>query len=207
MSTAAVALPRPITLADQLVGTRSRVTDVGLVLAGVAVVGALAQVEVPLWPVPISGQTLGVMLVGASLGARRAAASMTSYLFLGLAGLPLFAGGTGGPASVLKPSFGFIIGFIVAAAFIGWLAERSWDRHRGLALLGFLGASVIPFLLGVPYMGLVLGQMGLANDPATLVSLGVTPFILGGVVKWLLAASLLPLAWRGVRELDRRAGR
>lgn len=205
--TAAAAFPPALTLADRLVGSRSAVTDAGLVLGGVAVVGALAQVEVPLWPVPISGQTLGVMVVGASLGARRAAAAMTAYLLLGLAGLPIFAGGTGGPMSVAKPSFGFVIGFIFAAAFVGWLAERRWDRHRWLSLLGFLGASIIPFLVGVPYMGVILGRMGLPNDAATLLSLGVMPFILGGVVKWLIAASLMPLAWRAVRELDRRAGR
>lgn len=202
----AVTLPRAVTLADQLVGARSRVTDAGLVLTGVAVVGVLAQIEVPLWPVPISGQTLGVMVVGASLGARRAAASMTSYLLLGLAGLPIFAGATGGLASIAKPSFGFIIGFVFAAAFAGWLAERRWDRRKWYSLLAFLGASIIPFLFGVPYMGFILGRLGMPNDPATLISLGVTPFILGGVVKWLIAASVLPLAWRAVDELDRRSG-
>lgn len=206
MSAAAASFPRVTTLADHLVGARSRVTDAGLVLSGVAVVGALAQIEVPLWPVPISGQTLGVMVVGASLGARRAASSMVAYLLLGLAGLPIFAGATGGLASVAKPSFGFIIGFIFAAAFAGWLAQRQWDRHRWYALLGFLGASIIPFLFGVPYMGFILGRLGMPNDPATLLSLGVTPFILGGVIKWLIAASVLPLAWRAVRELDRRSG-
>lgn len=191
-------------LADHLVPVRSAFSETALVLGGTGVVALLAQVEVPMWPVPVTGQTLGVMLVGASLGARRGTIAMGAYLLLGLAGLPIFAGATGGPASVLKPSFGFIIGFVFAAAFIGWLAERRWDRRTAPALLGFLGASLIPFLVGVPYMGAVLASMGMAHDPATLIELGVTPFILGGAIKWLIAAAMLPLAWRGVRALDRR---
>lgn len=204
MTAAAAITPRDL-LADRLVPSRSLATDVGLVIGGVAVVGALAQVEVPLWPVPVTGQTLGVVLVGASLGARRAAVSLTTYIVLGLAGLPVFAGGTGGLLSVAKPSFGFIIGFVFTAAFIGWLAERSWDRRPLLSLLGFLGASLIPFLFGVPYMGVVLGTMGLPNDIGTLFALGVTPFILGGIIKWLIAAVTLPLVWRAVQALDRGA--
>ncbi|MBZ2195443.1 biotin transporter BioY [Occultella gossypii] len=190
-------------LVDHIVISRSLATDVVLVLAGVTLVALLARVEVPLWPVPISGQTLGVMLVGASLGARRATAALTSYLLLGLAGLPVFAGGTGGLLSVTKPSFGFIIGFIFAAAFIGWLAERRWDERPLLSIAGFFGASIIPFLVGVPYMGAVLASLGLAHDPRTLIELGVTPFIVGGVIKWVIAAATMPLAWRVVRAFDR----
>lgn len=195
--------PTALTLADRVV-SRSRAGDVALVATGVALVTLLARVEVPMWPVPISGQTLAVLLVGATLGAKRAALSMTSYMVVGLAGAPVFAGGASGPAYALAPSFGFIVGFIPAAAFIGWLAERSWDRRPLLALLGFLGASVIPFLFGVPYLGFMLARLGMAHDPMTLWSVGVAPFLVGGVVKWLIAASVLPLAWRGVRAFETR---
>jgi len=204
VSALAAPSPRPILLADHLIQRRGLVTDAVLVLAGVSVVALLAQVSIPLWPVPVTGQTLAVMVVGASLGARRAAAALTTYLIAGLAGLPIFAGAVGGPAAVATPSFGFIIGFIFAAAFIGWLAERHWDKRPLLALAGFLGASIIPFLIGVPYMGMILGLLGAPNDPATLIALGVTPFLLGGVIKWVLAAMLMPLAWRGVRAAERR---
>lgn len=192
------------TLADHLVRSRRLATDVALMLGGVAVVALLAQVQIPLWPVPVSGQTLGVLLVGASLGARRAVLSMAAYLVLGLAGLPLFAGGDGGAAMVFTPSFGYIIGFVFAAWMIGRLSERRWDRHRGLALLGFLGASLVPFLFGVPYLGIVLASAGMAHDAGTLLSLGVSPFLVGGIVKWLLAAALMPALWTLVARLEGR---
>ncbi|GAB3615479.1 biotin transporter BioY [Okibacterium endophyticum] len=202
MTTATISRPK-LTLADHVV-PRTWVNNIVLILAGVAVVSGLALVEIPMWPVPISGQTLGVMIVGATLGAWRGAVSMTSYMLLGLAGLPIFSGGTGTLAALAKPSFGFIIGFIAAAALIGWLAERNWDKRPTLSLLGFLAASVVPFLFGVPYMGMILGSLGLPNDFGTLIALGVLPFIVGGIVKWLVAASVLPLAWRGVRAFERR---
>jgi biotin transport system substrate-specific component len=200
MTTATLA-PSRLTIADRVV-PRTVANNIALMLAGVAVVSATALVEIPMWPVPVSGQTLGVMLVGASLGAWRGAVSLATYMLLGLAGMPIFAGATGGITALAKPSFGFIIGFIAAAAFIGWLAERNWDKRPVLSLFAFLGASVVPFLFGIPYLGMILGTMGLANDIGTLLAAGFYPFIAGGVVKWLLAASILPLAWRLVKSVD-----
>ncbi|GAA2070601.1 biotin transporter BioY [Microbacterium hatanonis] len=196
-------------LAD-LVGrpsTRARALalDATLVLTGALTVAVLAQVEVPLWPVPITGQTLGVIIVGAALGARRGALSLLSYLGLGLAGLPVFAGLSGGLASVAKPSFGFIIGFVFAAFVAGWFAERSWDRRPALAFAGFAAASVVPFLVGVPYMAFILNNvLGLGYGLGDVLAVGVLPFIVGGVVKAALAAAIVPAAWALVRAADRR---
>lgn len=192
-------------LADHLVTNRSTVANIALIAAGAATVALLAQVEIPMWPVPITGQTLGVMLVGAALGAWRGAAALLTYLVAGLAGLPVFAGLTGGIASVAKPSFGFIIGFVFAAALIGWLAQRNWDRRPLLSLVAFFGASLVPFVFGVPYMWVALEQLGTDMNLALAMQYGVTPFIIGGIVKWLLAAALLPLAWRLVRAVERDA--
>lgn len=200
----ALIAQRPLVLADAITGSRSRVSSVALVLGGTALVSFLAQVSVPLWPVPVTGQTLAVVIVGASLGARRGAASLALYLVLGLAGLPIFADFTGGPLSVLKPSFGFIIGFIAAAWVVGWLAERTWDRRFGFALLGFGLASLIPFAFGLPYLAVVLGSLGLPNSPAAVIAAGFTPFVIGGIAKALIAAIVLPIAWRAVRAVDRR---
>ena len=199
--TTATLVSAKLTLADRVV-PRTVANNIALMLAGVALVSATALIEIPMWPVPVSGQTLGVMLVGASLGAWRGAVSLATYMLLGLAGLPIFAGGTGGIASLAKPSFGFIIGFIAAAAFIGWLAERNWDKRPLLSLFAFLGASIIPFLFGIPYMGMILGTMGLPTDIGSLLGFGFYPFIAGGIVKWLIAASLVPLAWRLVKSID-----
>mgnify|MGYP001604953393 FL=1 len=196
--------PRGAVLADSLVTKRSLVTDMGLVFAGVFAVALLAQVSIPLWPVPVTGQTLGVIVVGAALGARRAMASMATYMVAGVAGLPVFAGFSGGPLTVLQPSFGYIIGFIFAAGAVGWIAERTWDRQFWKSLPLYLAASAIPFVFGVPYLGVVLGAMGQPNDVATLMALGFTPFILGGVIKAVIAAGLTPLAWRAVHAVDAR---
>lgn len=207
MTSLALPARRPV-LADALgrPSTRARAlaTDAALVVAGAALVALLAQVEVPLWPVPITGQTLGVIVVGAALGAWRGAAALTTYLFAGLAGLPVFAGFTGTVAAVAKPSFGFIVGFVFAAFVAGWFAQRAWDRRPVLAFVGFVAASIVPFLFGVPYMAFVLNVvLGMDVSFAGVLELGVLPFILGGIVKAAIAAALVPLAWSLVRRADR----
>ena len=183
---------------------RTLLTDLSLIAAGVVVVGLLAQVTIPLPYVPITGQTLGVILVGAALGSKRGAASLATYLVAGLAGAPIFAEFGGGPGMVLEPSFGFIIGFIPSAFVAGWMAERAWDRKFALALLGFIAASALPFVVGVPYMAWVLNSiMGLGLDFAGIMNAGLIPFIPGGIVKAAIAAGLIPLAWKGVRALEK----
>lgn len=196
---------RAAVLADVLLGARglaasTLLRDALLVLSGAGLVGLLAQVSVPMSPVAITGQTLGVMLVGAALGSRRAAMAMTTYLALGLAGLPWFANLGGGAAYVLAPSFGFIVGFIPAAWVAGWLAERRWDRRPLASLAAFGLATLVPFFVGVPWMWanlhLISGQtLGFAE----VLQLGVVPFIPGGILKALLAS----LAMRGLWKLAR----
>lgn len=184
-------------LADRLVGAPSTAVDAALILASAATVGLLAQVSIPMQPVPITGQTLGVMLVGAMLGARRGAGALTAYALLGLVGIPWFADFGGGPAYVLKPSFGFILGFIATALVVGRLSEKRWDR-RPLASLGAFGlASAIPFLIGVPWMWAVLHFfMGKSLGLMATLQAGFIPFIPGGVIKWVLASMILTGAWK-----------
>lgn len=205
MTAAASARPftRRAVLADALVGQRTVVKDLLLVAAGITVVAALAQVEVPMWPVPITGQTLGVMLVAAALGFRRGTASLLAYLGLGVAGAPIFSGFSGGPAVIGSPSFGYIIGFVATAAVVGWLAERRWDRRPLLAIALFGAASLIPFAFGIPYMAVVLAALGTPVDLAGALSFGFVPFIVGGLVKWAIAAAIMPGAWFAVRRFER----
>ena len=182
---------------------RALAVDAALVLAGATVVALLAQVEIPLWPVPITGQTLGVIIVGASLGAWRGAAALTTYMVLGLAGLPIFAGLTGSLAALAKPSFGFVIGFIFSAFVAGWFAERAWDRRPALAFVGFAAASVVPFLFGIPYLAFVLNvTLGLELTFWQILEAGLIPFIIGGLVKAGIAALIIPGAWALVRKVD-----
>ncbi len=206
-STAAV---RRLVLADVLgrpsARTRALVVDAALVLTGVALVALLAKVSFFIGPIPITGQTLGVIVVGAALGARRGAASLSAYLLAGLAGLPVFAGPVAGPGYVLAPSFGFVIGFIPAAFVAGWFAERAWDRRPMLAFAGFVTASIIPFLIGIPYLAIIFAMV--LDLPVTWTSVleaGLWPFILPGLIKAAVAALLVPVAWALVRAVDRRS--
>ena len=204
MSALAVPARRPV-LADALSPHRTLLRDAVLVLAGAAVVAVLAQVSIPLPLVPITGQTLGVLLVGAALGSRRGAAALATYMVAGLAGAPVFAEFTGGPAMLLSPSFGFVIGFVPAAFLAGWFAERAWDRRPVLAMAGFVAASAVPFLVGVPYLAMILNAvMGADAGLGDVLAAGLWPFIPGGLVKAALAAVLIPAAWKGVRALDER---
>jgi biotin transport system substrate-specific component len=203
----AIPARRPV-LADLIARPSDRARafalDTGLVVTGAAVVAALAQVEVPLWPVPITGQTLAVVVVGAALGARRGSAALVTYLLAGLAGLPVFAGFTGSIAAVAKPSFGFIIGFVFAAAVAGWVAERAWDRRPLLAFAGFVLASAIPFVFGIPYMAFILNVvLGGSYGIADILAFGLWPFVVGGLIKAGIAALVIPGAWAAVRAVDR----
>jgi biotin transport system substrate-specific component len=205
------AVRRPV-LADLIAQptTRARAlaTDAALILAGVALVALLAKVSFFIGPVPITGQTLGVIVVGAALGSRRGALALTTYTLAGLAGAPIFAGALAGPAYVLSPSFGFVLGFIPAAFLAGWFAERAWDRKPVLAFVGFVAASVVPFLVGVPYMALILATVvGTDVTVALVLDAGVLPFIVPGLIKAGFAALLVPAAWLGVRAVERRSRR
>jgi biotin transport system substrate-specific component len=178
---------------------------VALAFGGSWLVAGLAQFEVhlPFTPVPVTGQTLGVLVVGASLGSTLGAASLALYLAQGAAGLPFFSGGEGG-VSVLatsSPTAGYLWGFVIVAYAVGLLAERGWDRSPGPALGAMLVGEVLLYLVGVPWLALAI-DVSLAEA----VRLGLTPFIVADAWKALVAALLLPAAWRLVRHDDRGGG-
>ena len=189
---------RGITIADFLIpirlseGIGVRVRHLALILAGTILIALAAQVRfyLPNDPIPVTGQTFAVLLAGGALGFRRGIASTTLYLLLGLVGLPVFAGGRDGVEVILGVSGGYIVGFILAAAIVGRLAELGWDRN----LLGSIGAmgigSAAVYLVGVPWLAVSAGQpidWALAN--------GLQPFLLGDALKIGLAAVAFPTAW------------
>ncbi len=197
MTSLSLAIGRP-TIADRLFA-RGIVMDIVLVSAGAALTAIAAQVTIPLWPVPITGQTLAVLLVGSSLGALRGTLSMLLYAVLGIVGLPVFSGADSGISIILGPTGGYIIGFVFAAAFTGWIAQRSWDRKILRSILGFLGGTVVTFAIGLPWLAFSLGL----TLEQTLVA-GLFPFIIGGIVKMAMAASIMTLAWSFLEREDRR---
>lgn len=191
------AAPR-LVLADRVFG-RSLALDVVLVLAGAALTALLAQVAVPLVPVPVTGQTLAVLLVGATLGAARGAISLGVYALLGIVGLPVFSDFGSGLGVVLGPTGGYILGFVFAAALVGWLSERAWERQVLKALATFAAGTLVVFAVGLPWLAVAL-QL----DLATTLAYGLWPFLLGGAIKAVIAAGVLPLAWWGAGRLEKR---
>lgn len=194
-TTIVVARRRPQVLAD-LAGT-ALVGDALLVLAAAGFVGALAQlsVHIPGTPVPVTGQTLGVLLAGSALGARRSLAALLLYVALGFAGLPWFAGHTAGWAGA---STGYLFGFVLASAVCGFLAERGGDRTLARAVVTMLVGEICIYLVGVTWLA-----VDLHVGAGTALALGFTPFVAGDGIKLALAAGLLPSAWwlagRGAR--------
>lgn len=210
MSTLTLAFGRP-TLADRLVSRRLAI-DLTLIASGAALTAVAAQIVVPLWPVPMTLQTLAVLLVGTTLGPLRGALAMGLYLALGVLGLPVFAGASSGSLFALT-SGGFIVGFILAAALVGWLAQREWDRKFVGTLVSFVAGTVVIYAVGLPWLFVSLSNLGpavwqdyLGYDSvlAATVGAGLLPFLIGDALKALLAGALLPLAWRGVSRVAPR---
>ncbi|NOX24204.1 MAG: biotin transporter BioY [Actinobacteria bacterium] len=160
----------------------------------------MAQFVIPLGftPVPITGQTLAVLLAGGVLGANAGAASQALYVVMGAVGLPFFADAKGGWTVATGSTAGYLVGFVVAAWLVGRLAERDQDRSVSTALGAFLLGSVTIYLFGVPWLANVIGANW--NRAAEL---GAYPFIAGDLVKVAIAGSLLPMAWRLVDRTRR----
>ncbi len=182
-----IAVPRAV-LIDRLWAGHGILRSAVLVVAGALLVALFARLAIPLYPVPVTGQTFGVLLVGGLLGCRRGAVSMGVYFALGVLGFPMFAGGTSGLSVLMKPTAGYLLGFIVAAALVGWLCERGWDRrYLSTAAAMSLGTLVI-FVLGCLWLSRFVGW-------SRVLGLGVVPFLPGAAIKIGLAALLLPSGW------------
>lgn len=195
-------LRRPV-LADllptaaHLTRVRSAVVQLLLVLTGTALVALAAQVAIPLpfTPVPLSLGTFAVLVVGAGLGPARATASLALYLLAGVAGVGWFAGGASGWHFA---SFGYVLGFVVAAALVGRLARRGADRTVASAIGVMLAGGAVIYAFGVTWLMLYTG-MGLG---AALLA-GLVPFLVGDLIKTVAAALLLPGAWALVARVRR----
>ena len=189
MAYGVVAVPgRPTgVLAD--VWGRSVVRDVVLTVAAASLVGVAAQIAIPVpgSPVPITGQTFAVVLAGAALGANRGAAGMLLYAIAGALGVPWFAEGSSGwPAA----TGGYLVGFVLAAWLVGQLAALGADRRPGHTVALMAGGHVLIYLIGVPWLAFATGM-----DLTGAVTRGLTPYLIGDVLKTFLAAALLPGAW------------
>lgn len=193
-----VAAPRVPVLADLIANTRVR--TMLLVFGGALFTAICAQITIPMTPVPMTAQTLAVVLVGSALGARRGAAALALYAVLGLF-LPVFADFGSGISVITGATGGYIVGFIFAAAAVGYLAERGSDRRVLTAFASFVGGQALIFAFGL--VGLKLAAPGLVEAGAmssaswaAVIHSGFTIFIIGGLVKAAVGAFLMPAAWR-----------
>jgi biotin transport system substrate-specific component len=190
------AADRGLTLADFLVPIRlgelitPRVRHAILIVAGALLVALCAQVFIPFEPVPLTGQTFGVLVVGGALGFRRGAAALLLYLALGLVGLPVYSEGTSGVAILTGVTGGYLVGFVLAAALVGRLAELGWDRHLVGALAAMLLGEVVIYAVGLPWLRSVTGLSW-----AETIAVGLTPFLAWDLGKVLVAGALFPAAW------------
>ena len=169
----------------------ARVYDAALVLGGSLLVTLSASIAItlPFSPVPITAQTMTVLLIGALLGSRRGAMCMATYVFQGAMGLPVFAGGMGGLAILAGPRGGYLLGFIAAAFVTGLLAERGWDRRVGTTLAAMLLGNIVIYVLGVPWLAVFVGA-------ERALPLGLYPFVAGDLFKLGLAGLAPPSGWR-----------
>ncbi|ACU97143.1 biotin transporter BioY [Saccharomonospora viridis] len=187
-----------IPLVPTLVPARGKVAELAIVASGVALIAVAAQVAIPLpfTPVPLTGQTFAVLLVGASFGALRGAVTLLAYLAVGFAGLPVFAEGNSGLGILTAPSAGYLLGMVAAAVLVGRASERGWDRSLPRAALTMIAGNLVIYAFGLTWLGVSLG----AGVAETLM-MGVVPFLIGDAIKIALATGTLPSAWWAVRKI------
>jgi biotin transport system substrate-specific component len=193
---------RRLTLADLI--PHSLLADVVLVIGFALLTALAAQISIPLGftPVPITGQTAAVLLAGCTLGTVRGASSQLLYVALGATGLPFYADGKGGWEAATGSTAGYLIGFVIAAALIGHLAERGQDRQLATAIPAFLAGTAVIYGFGALWLASFLDVplTAPAGEPSAI-AYGVAPFLVGDLVKAVLAGLLLPAAWRFARSL------
>jgi|SRR5690554_2535291 len=193
--------PREPTIADRLLG-RGLGIDIVLIFAGVALTSIAAQAATPAWPIQVTGQGLAVLLVGMALGALRGAISIALYVLVGVLGLPVFSNSTSGLDTITGPAGGYVVGFIVAAAFVGWVAERGLDRTFLRACASAGAGTLIILVIGVPRLAIV-GELSFAEAMV----LGVIPVAASGVIKTLIAAAINAGAWSALDRMELRDAR
>ena len=190
------AAERGLTLADFLVPIRvgertpTRVRHIVLIAAGALIVALCAQVYIPTFPVPFTGQTFGVLAVGAALGFRRGAAALLLYHLIAAFGVPVYSEGKAGLAVLQGATGGYLVGFVVAAAVVGRLAELGWDRRLGGAIATMAIGTAIIYAMGVPWLKLTLDLPW-----AAAVANGMTKFLVWDAAKLAVAAGIFPVAW------------
>ncbi|HEY5179776.1 MAG TPA: biotin transporter BioY [Dermatophilaceae bacterium] len=193
----ALPTPMPLVLAD--LWSRTRVADAVTVVSAAALTTVCAQIAIPVpgSPVPVTGQTLAVLLTAAALGPLRGALGQLLYVMAALVGLPVLAQGAGGADAVFGATAGYLLGFIVAGYIVGRLAKGGWSRTPVRVFASYAVGTLVIYVFGATVLAFVTG-----HDLVWSFQKGVLPFLFGDAMKALLAAGLLPLAWAAVRRIS-----
>lgn len=172
--------------------------DIALVIGGSLFIALSAQIAVhlPFSPVPVTGQTFAVLLIGALFGSRRGCLSVLLYVIEGSAGLPVFAMGRGGLPVLFSPTGGYLIGFIAAAYVTGLLAEKGWDRRVVTTALAMVLGNIVIYTFGVLWLACLKLIFRVPIGNGGLFFIGVCPFIIGDILKIIIASIILPFGWR-----------
>lgn len=177
---------------------RSLAWKIGAVILGSLLLTLASKVEVPMYPVPMTMQTMAVGLVGALYGWRLGAMTVALWLAQGALGLPVFSAPVAGIGYFAGPTGGYLVAFVFAAAFSGWMAERGWGGHNVVrSFLAQLGQNALTLCIGAAYLATLIG-------PEKAVMVGMLPFVLGAVLKSALAAAILKSVGMGLTRSDAR---
>ncbi|MDZ7797335.1 MAG: biotin transporter BioY [Candidatus Marinimicrobia bacterium] len=168
------------------ISERSFTYELSILFSVVLMMAALSRISIPLQPVPVTGQTLGVMLTGVMLGRKRALAAMIIYIGMGVTGFPVFAAGTFGAATLIGPTGGYLLGFIPAAFIMGYLGDKGWYNRTATAIPALLIGHAVIFACGLLWL-MVL------TKGSNVFALGFLPFIPGAIAKSLIALALIPV--------------
>lgn len=185
------------TIYDILFKSRNIFIDAYMFAASVIFMAGMANIMIPLWPVPITMQTFGVFVVAFFFGSRKGLVAMLSYVLAGIAGLGVFAGYKAGPAAIMGPTGGYIIGFLACAFVVGWMIERGYGRTKKSVLLCMVIGNAIIYAFGLMGLKLFLGDVGLWG----LLMVGLIPFLVGDALKIVAAVYMFPYLWKGSKKL------
>lgn len=196
--------PRKKVLADaffpnELTSSITFLKDISLIFIFSLVIALCAQIAIPLpfTAVPLTLQTLGVLLTGAALGSRKGSIALVFYLLYGALGAPVFAAGSGGLIKLTGFTAGYLLAFPVAAFVTGWLCEKGYDRSFKTSIISMIPGSLVIYLFGVLWLAFLTQQ-----NIITAINQGMMPFITGDIIKILLAGMLIPLTWKLIGKND-----
>jgi biotin transport system substrate-specific component len=187
------------TIYETLFENRSIFLDTSMFLMSVVFLGFMANLTIPLWPVPMTMQTFGVFLIAFFFGSKRGLVSILAYLLAGVVGFGVFAGYKSGLSVFIGPTAGYLVGFVFMVLIVGWMIEKGMGRDWKSVLICMLVGEIVLYAFGLTGLWLYLGNVGLIK----ILSLGFFPFILGDILKAVAAAGLFPFLWKGAEKISR----